>query len=127
MSRRLAIFSLCVIGALAGCGRKLNIDKTLDLSKGGKIVTLDPVGSEQKVKISIVAEDAPVDIFVYLGKDAQKAEENLYGAKAPVLKKELKTQKIENMEVTIPANEEAHINVQPSTRSPKSVSLKITN
>jgi len=90
----------------------------------GKQYILDAINAEQKIKVSINAEN-PVSAFIYLKKDQDSAEKELFAERKPtILAWQAKAATFE-LEATIPAKQEAMVNIQVFKKT--KVTVKITN
>lgn len=111
----------------AGCGSKLRLEETIPLPAVGKVYEIDAIKSEQKVKISIQASEAPVDLYVYTGKNQDAAERSGFSNAALLLARERNKDSIDVI-VDVPANEKLFVNLQrASAKAPKEVKVKISN
>lgn len=129
MSRILCLYLLAVSLTATGCGSKLKMEETIDsLPPVGKVYEIDPIKSEQKVKIVIKTTEAPVDFYAYTGQNQAAVERDLFGRGAELcLARERKSENIDVV-VTVPANEKLIVNIQrAASKAPKDVSIKITN
>jgi hypothetical protein len=120
--------ALLMLGLVSGCGKtKLQTDANFELPMEGKPFEIDPIKSEQKIKVTGTATGAKVNVFVFLKKDEASAEKEIMSLKFTpiILAKQEKTEAI-NLEATIPANETAVVRVTRAGAK-ASVQLKITN
>jgi hypothetical protein len=121
--RKLMLGAALVV--LVGCGKKLNMEQTFDLPIEGKQFVLEPVSSEQKIKVTAKA-DAAVSVYIYLEKHKEAAEQQILTRKfANILQRQEKTDNA-SLEATIPANEAAVVRVGRASKGTK-VTLRITN
>ena len=122
------IASFILMVCAAGCGTKLDITKSFEVPAGGDhILTVEKIKQEQTIKITGTATGAPVDVFVYLDSNKEKARKEILNRKSEqfILKKQEKAEAID-LAVLIPANEEAVVFVE-STGKKANVQLTITN
>ena len=116
---------------LTGCGpAKLNESKSVTLTGDSPATTfsLKAQSSVQKLKID-VAMDSPVNVYVFLEKDAPKMDDNFdvagkWAEKAKASKKEVSK---EAFTADIPANEAAVVVVTVGKAGKGTGTLKITN
>src|SRR5262245_19263748 len=111
---RMAFLCPVVVALLVvvGCGKpKLDQSYDSEVSFSGTEYTIDPIKSEQKIKVNGTAT-APVDVFIYLQKNKDAADKEIVSRKysAIILAKQEKTPGIA-LEATIPANEAAIVRV----------------
>lgn len=112
-----------------GCGKpNLEHKSKFKLVEGEtKTLDLDPIKQEQVIKVIGSTSGGPVSVYIYLEKDKQAAEREIFNRKpaAAVLAKQEKTETID-LEASIPANEKAYVRVE-NIRGTPTVDLQITN
>lgn len=120
------VFAVLGVIWLSGCGAKLNIEQTKELSLSEVITQpLDAYKKEQKITITVSATN-PVDVFVYLDKDKDAAEAAINAKKDDKLLAVSRMLKDGKLEAPIPANSPATIMIAPAGKSAK-VTYKVTN
>jgi hypothetical protein len=122
------VFALLLLAGAAGCRTKLDETWTIDTGEGfTRSLTINAIKSEQQVKVTGTATGGPVDVFIYLAKNKKEADKEIITKKftSNILDKRIKTDKID-LEATIPANEEAVVQVNKAGAAAK-VQLRITN
>jgi hypothetical protein len=119
-----------VLGLTAGCGKpKLDKHSNFELTGGdGNSFFVDPIKTDQNIKVSGKSSDAIVNVYIYLKKNEMDAKKEINSRKPgnAVLAKQEKTDTID-LEATIPANEEAVIYCSAASNKKTSVDLRITN
>lgn len=65
---RSAVIGSLFVVVCVGCGTRLSQESEFEVPLEGKMFLVEPVGSEQKIKVSADAEGAPVNVFIYLQK-----------------------------------------------------------
>ena len=116
--------------AASGCYRTiLNMEKTYDVGPGlSPEIKVDPVKSEQKIKVELTSSPHPVSVFVFLEKDRASAMDDIKRRKDPgakVLASKENTQSW-TQEVTVPADNSAIVFVTRASKDTK-VTVKLTN
>ena len=126
--KQLFFFVGCLV-VFAGCGGTvLKIEQTIDVPVEGRALTIDPIKSQQKVKVSASASGGPIDIVVCRDSDRDAVERDLLAKKlkTEVFAHQLNTEQAA-LEATIPANTTALVIIQRAGAKPAKVELKITN
>ncbi len=111
---------------VAGCEAKLRDTRSFEVKPGdaGKEYRVDPKASERVLKVTATAEGGPIEVYVYLSKDRDVAENSILAKKDEgILAKAVKVQEAE-LTATIPANEEAAVVV--TTGDIKSANVQLT-
>ncbi len=120
---------LLVLVAAAGCGAKLDIEKTLEVTPNeAKMVIIEKINREQKVRVQWKSEGGAVNVDCFLEKDQKEVEgARLSGKKSDkVLASEEKKEEAE-LVVTVPANNEAVVMVSSASGKNAKVKVKLTN
>lgn len=124
MTRSKILVFLFLALSTAGCKSKLNLDETIN---DGKEYGWDGVANEQKIKIHAKPTEGKITVGVYLEKNKKAAGDHIFSGKNdPFLAIERGKEEV-NMEVTVPANENWHVQVVPVGAGRKSIAVKITN
>lgn len=122
--------SMVMMVVLVGCGGpKLNFEKLWEVDNNGSVIELDPIKSEQKIKVSATATGGKIDVYVFLAKNRDQAEKEILGKKltgGAVLASAENTDSA-NLIATIPANQSGAVMVKATTLKKASTTLKITN
>jgi hypothetical protein len=130
MLRRTACVALVILGTVSGCGRtKLAVESAFELNLGdNKLITVEPIKHEQKIKVTGTATGAPVNVYVYLSKNEAAADREIVAKKFTdvILQKQENTDSI-SLEATIPANEGTVVRVSRAGAGKPNVQIKITN
>jgi hypothetical protein len=113
MRRAIAVPLVGLACALAGCGQRVNQEKTVEVSPGlnKAPIILEGPKSEQKIKVEFNSADSPLDVYVIVGKDenAILAELDKAEPKAEVksgIKASAKQSKGATLDATIPAGQD---------------------
>ena len=123
----LICIALLVVGSVAGC-TKLDTTSSFDVPMGGYSVTVDPIKSQQNIKVTGTATGASVNVYLYLNKNRTDAQKEILAKKlvSPFILAKVETTDEFNLEATIPANESAVVEVTRVNKAAK-VNLHITN
>ena len=123
-----AILSLTL--AIGACNRvTLNDERTVEVPVGTfKMINLDAVKSDQRVKVDISSPGAAVSVYVGLEKDLDAIEQAVEAQKASdkILASSEKTEAA-TLEATIPAGNSAVIVLTSAAGKTASVKVKTTN
>jgi hypothetical protein len=130
MTRLFPLLMLVLLTSLAGCRKPvLDLDRQFDLTQEtpSYTFTVDPVKSEQKIKVKVTSEE-PVSVAICLQKEAEVVEKEVFARKFSdkTLAKELRT-KDAALEATTPANEAVAIIVTREANKATKVRLKASN
>jgi hypothetical protein len=121
------LLCLAALSLAIGCNPpRLDLDDTFDVDGGSAQRILPPVRQAQKVKIDVKAS-TPVDVFVYLEKNKDAAQKEIFNPKggANLLADKRKIDAVQ-FEVSIPPAESTVIDIMPGLKKAK-VTLKATN
>jgi hypothetical protein len=120
---------LLLLVLAAGCQPKLNEDFTFEVSAAQPNAKIVPsIKSDRKVNISAKTNGGKIDVYFFLKKDETEVVREIgFGKRAAkVLASELKTTDAQ-FSATVPANEEAMIQIESSDGKKVEVKLKITS
>src|SRR5262249_16083075 len=130
MTRRLPTgIVLFALALAAGCEPRLNENRDYDLKPGEtQHIIVNSVSREQKIKVTVTAKDVPVNVYICLEKNKEKAAEEFLLQKkgGAVLAEERKTEQA-TLEAVIPPNSEAQVTVTLASGKTGKVNVKITN
>ena len=117
-----------LLGMACGCGKTLDQDASFDVPMEGKFLTVEPITTEQNVKVTGTATGAPVNVYLYLEKNRQAAEKDILAKKlvSPVIPAKVEKAETFTLTATIPANETAVVQVTRAGMAAK-VQLRISN
>jgi hypothetical protein len=127
---RSAIVVLSIVWSVvvSGCSTRLNVESEYEVPLGGKLHEIEPIKKDQTVKVAVVATGGPVGVFVYLKKDEETAEKEIFANKysSIILAKEPKAERAD-LEASIPANQTAVVHVIRASNKGPTVKVKISN
>ncbi len=129
MYKSAALVVFLVVFLASGCGVKLNVEKTLEVTPGeAKMVIIDKISKEQKVRVQFKSQGGPVTVDCFLEKDQKEVEGARLSGKKPSKALDSK-EKMEEAEmvVTVPADNEAVVMVSSVSGKKATVQVKITN
>src|SRR5262245_20143773 len=115
---------------LPGCTRTvLNYDKSFKIDPGGEqTATAEAVNKDQKIKVDVSATGSKVDVYVFLEKDKDIAQEAIKGRRtgSPLL---ASAQDKEGavLEAAVPAGNAAIVMVKNTSGKSAEVRIKMTN
>lgn len=115
---------------IAGCGTKLDVEKTWELAPGDapKMLIIEKIGREQKVRVQMKSEGGPVNVDCFLEKDQKEVEgARLSGKKSAKVLDSVEKKEEGELVVTVPANSEAVVMVSSASGKKASVKVKVTN
>jgi len=114
--------------ALAGCGQRLNVEKTLSVAAGGvNELTVTGPTSEQKVSVEISSSASAIDAYVVLEQNREQVKSDLLKSKTPDSGKVLAGKsgvKDHTLEATVPAGKEFAVVIGGATNTTE-VKLKV--
>ena len=123
-----ALFVLCTAG-LAGCKQSFSLEEQRTVTLTNTLTKIiDAPSSEQRIRVHVLAADAPVHVYVFLEKDVNNDTDELVerGEKVPgQLASSIKTKEA-TLEVTIPAKQAYRVWITPF-KHPTPVTLKINS
>lgn len=92
---------------VAGCEAKLRDTRTVEVDPAGQVVIpIDAKPSDRTLKVTARAEGGPIEVYVYLKKDDERANENIYAKKNELfLARKVNVQEAD-LSALVPANEE---------------------
>ena len=110
---------------VAGCEGKLRDTRSFEVkpTDTGKEYRIDPKASERPLKVTATAEGGAIDVYVYLSKNAEAAEQNILAKKDEFILAKAVNVKEADLTATIPANEEATVVVLCAKLEPATVQL----
>ncbi|QVL33109.1 hypothetical protein KIH39_04110 [Telmatocola sphagniphila] len=120
LSSILGVFCLGICFLLSGCASKVRFEADANISADSAFNRIiDGPTKDQKVRVEISGATEPVNVYVFLHKDAEKAEDAIMALKSETplwLEKKLKVKEA-SFEVQIPAKQEFHIYIQADHKS----------
>jgi hypothetical protein len=119
---------LVVVLTATGCPKVLNQVSDFELKLGDeKKLTVEAITKEQKVKVALTA-DVPVNVYMFLEKDATAAESDINKKKLPSTKVLAMSEKTNDatLEATVPANNAVVVFITSAGKT-ANVKVKITN
>jgi hypothetical protein len=121
MTRSIVALLVTVLAiSLTGCKSKIKpIDETISVPIGNPILkVIDPPSADQKILIEVTDATEDCDVFIYLEKDREKVEDNLFGTKLPaeVIASQLKAKSI-SVQATIPKGQSAIVMIRNTGKS----------
>ena len=101
----------------AGCGQKVNVEKSVTLEPGTMLapIVLDGPKSEQKINVEFSA-DNPIDVYVILGKDEKAILAQLESPKKLDIRASKKNSKGDTLAATIPAGSDYGVYLANATK-----------
>jgi hypothetical protein len=118
---------LCLLGLLAqaGCGKKLNDDRTVQVEPAEeKLIIADPASRDQSVTVTWNADGTPVNIYLFLERDQRAASEAItLGKGSGLLDSKTKADR-GVLEVQVPSGEK--LVVMLTSSKPASVRVHIS-
>ena len=123
-----AVAGMALVSA-AGCQPRLADSRTLTLEVGEiSVIVLDPVGKQQKIRVTAKSPGAPVSVYIYLNEHDAEVERKITLDKPTelIIASQVKSEDIA-LEATIPANQEAAVRVASGSRETATVDLSISN
>jgi hypothetical protein len=121
------LFCLAALACAIGCTPRLDLNETIPIAPGSAQQRILPaVRQAQKIKIDVQATGSPVDVFVYLEKNKDAAQKEIYANGGPNLLAAKKKIDSAQFEVSIPPAESTVIDIMPGLKK-ATVVLKATN
>lgn len=110
---------------VAGCEAKLRDTRSFEIkpTDTGKEYRIDPKAGERPLKVTATAEGGTIDVYVYLSKDRDAAEQNILAKKDEFILAKAVDVKEADLTATIPPNEEATVVVLCAKLEPATVQL----
>ncbi|HEX3313880.1 MAG TPA: hypothetical protein VHR72_03260 [Gemmataceae bacterium] len=122
------LFCLVALTSALGCGPKLDQTWTFDIdSSKNEMKILDPIRTAQKIKVDVHATGGPIDVSVFLEKNRNAAEKEIYAKGGSNLLADKREIESATFDVSVPAAESAVIEVKASSLKKAKVTLKVTN
>src|SRR2546430_3779077 len=124
LMHRLSWLSVLVLLAQAGCGKKLNDDRIVQVEPAEeRLIIADPASRDQSVTVTWNADGTPIDIYLFLENDQKVASQSItLGKTAGLLGSQSKTDK-GMLEVQVASREK--LVVMLTSSKPASVRLHI--